>query len=140
MNDFATRIVCVDDEQTMRSLVRASLENAGFDGALATCGSAKEFLRRYRELQPDLILLDLLMPEMDGLEMLNFMAKDPEIEDIPVIMVTAVKKLVMTPEYKKLGVIGVVHKPFEPQNLLEIVQEIWSEDRADGNEETEPED
>ena len=134
MDNTPERIVCIDDEQSMRTLMRDALENAGFEGALATCMSGEEFLNRFHELQPDLILLDLLMPEMDGLEMLRILKDEPDFDNMRVVMVTGVKKLVMTPEYKRLGVIGIIHKPFETSTLLKNIQDIWGAYKAEDTE------
>ena len=120
------RIVYVDDDFDIRQIVRASFEMED-DGKLvvATCGSGSELISRLRELQPNLILLDLHMPEMDGPDVIDALRKNKDGEDVPIIFLTGDTKLVMEAHYKSLGVIGIIYKPFEPDQLLPEINKIW---------------
>ena len=127
MEKLPERIVYIDDDSQLRSLVRDVVEQQEFPGAFAICGSGDEFFKRLRVLQPQLILLDLHMPEMDGPDILEMMQRDPEAEGLPVIILTGVTDLSMLKVYEKLGVIGVIHKPFNSETLLDDNEKIWVE-------------
>ncbi len=127
MEKLPERIVYIDDDSQLRSLVRDVVEQQEFPGAFAICGSGDEFFKRLRVLQPQLILLDLHMPEMDGPDILEMMQRDPEAEGLPVIILTGVTDLSMLKVYEKLGVIGVIHKPFNSETLLDDIEKIWVE-------------
>lgn len=118
------RIVCVDDEQGIRVLVREYFENAGYTGMLASCSSGRELLDRFRVLQPDLILLDLRMPGMSGVDALEALRARPDGQDVKVIIVTAAEKVVMNEAYEHLGILGVIHKPFDGDQFFEQLYNI----------------
>lgn len=125
MTDFPKRFVYVDDDSDLRRVVRMVIEKIHPDIMLVTCGTGEELIRRLRELQPDLILLDLRMPDMNGPDVLHELRAREDGASIPVILVTSMTKLTMLDDYKELGVIGVIHKPFEVMNLNEIIAELW---------------
>ena len=116
-------VVCIEDEQEMIELVRLILARQKIEvhGALG----GREGLEKIAEVQPDLVLLDLMMPEMDGWEVYQKMKASPEMRDIPVIVVTAKAQSID----RVLGlhiarVDDYITKPFGPQNLLESVQRV----------------
>lgn len=116
-------VVCIEDEQEMIELVRLILSRQKIEvhGALG----GREGLEKIAELQPDLVLLDLMMPEMDGWEVYQKMKASPDMRDIPVIVVTAKAQSID----RVLGlhiarVDDYVTKPFGPQDLLESVQRV----------------
>lgn len=121
---FPERIVYVDDEQALRDLVRRSLEYGGFEGALVTCGSGKEFFDRLRELQPELLLLDLKMPDMNGVDILERLNAENVGEKIPVVILTGETQVAMQEYYQNLGVIGVIHKPFDLKTFAQVLGEM----------------
>lgn len=127
MEKLPERIAYIDDEQELRSLVRDVVEDQEFPGAFAICGSGDEFFKRVRVLQPQLVLLDLMMPEMNGVDVIEMMQRDTETQGLPVIFLTAVADLEMIKDYKKLGVIGVIHKPFNADTFLQDIEAIWVE-------------
>lgn len=122
-----SRIVYVDDDFDIRQIVRASFEKNDPDGktVLATCGSGQELLSRLRELQPNLILLDLHMPDMNGPDTLDFLRSNDDGKEVPVIFITGKTKVVMEEHYKSLGVIGIIYKPFNADTLPQDVLKIW---------------
>jgi len=116
-------VVCIEDEPEMIDLVRLILGRKGFDLVGAIGG--REGLATVRNLKPDLVLLDLMMPDMDGWEIYQQMKADDALKDIPVVVVTAKAQSID----KVLGlhiakVDGYVIKPFGPQELLESVNEV----------------
>ncbi len=112
-------VLVVDDEENIRTILAYNLQPHGFEVYQAENGL--KGLEIAREKIPDVIILDWMMPEMDGLEMLSELRKDEETKDIPVIMLTA--KGVMTDVGQALyrGADDYILKPFEPEELAEIV-------------------
>jgi DNA-binding response OmpR family regulator len=120
------RVVCIEDEPEMTDLVRLILGRKGFNVIGANGGI--EGLEVVRKEQPDLVLLDLMMPDMDGWEVYQQMKADTVLRDIPVVVVTAKAQSID----KVLGlhiakVDDYITKPFGPQELLESVEKIIGE-------------
>jgi two-component system response regulator VicR len=127
MNDTETKhILCIEDEPEMIDLIRLILGRRGFEVEGAAGG--KEGLEKIREKIPDLVLLDLMMPDMDGWEVYQQMKADEKTKDIPVIVVTAKAQSID----KVLGlhiakVDDYISKPFSPQDLLNSVDKVFGE-------------
>jgi two-component system, OmpR family, response regulator VicR len=123
MAEIKRTVVCVEDEPEIIDLIRLILGRKGFDLTGATGGL--EGLEAIRRVKPDLVLLDLMMPDMDGWEVYQQMKADPELKEIPVIVVTAKAQSID----KILGlhiakVDDYVTKPFGPQELLQSVERV----------------
>ena len=121
------KVLCIEDEKEMIDLMRLILERRGFDFVGAEGG--QEGLEKIRHEKPDLILLDLMMPGVDGWEVYRQLKADDELEDIPVIVVTAKAQSID----KVLGlhiarVEDYITKPFGPQELLESIHRVLGED------------
>jgi two-component system response regulator VicR len=117
------RVVCIEDEPEMIDLVRLILGRKGFDVIGANGGI--EGLEVVKAEKPDLVLLDLMMPDMDGWEVYQQLKADPVLSEIPVVVVTAKAQSID----KVLGlhiakVDDYITKPFGPQELLESVEKI----------------
>jgi len=117
------KVVCIEDEPEMIDLVKLILVRKGFD--LTGAMGGREGLEAVRRIKPDLVLLDLMMPDMDGWEVYQQMKADPDLKDIPVIVVTAKAQSID----KVLGlhiakVDDYVTKPFGPQELLKSVERV----------------
>jgi len=125
MNETNTkRILCIEDEPEMIDLIRLILGRRGFE-VLGAAGG-KEGLEKVREDPPDLVLLDLMMPDMDGWEVYQQMKADEKTKDIPVIVVTAKAQSID----KVLGlhiakVDDYIAKPFSPQDLMNSVDKVF---------------
>jgi DNA-binding response OmpR family regulator len=118
-------ILCIEDEPEMIDLIRLILERRGFNVQGAAGGT--EGIKKVRELRPDLVLLDLMMPDMDGWEVYQQMKANETTRDIPVIVVTAKAQSID----KVLGlhiakVDDYIAKPFSPQELLASVEKVFS--------------
>jgi len=118
-----TKILCVEDEPQMIDLIKLILETEGYEVLGAEGG--QEGLKLMRSEQPDLILLDLMMPEMDGGDVFHHMKEEVELRDIPVIVVTA--KAAPIDKVLWINVAKVddyVTKPFGPRELVESVEKV----------------
>lgn len=116
-------ILCIEDEPEMIELIRIILGKKGFEVEGAIGG--EEGLEKARAKKPDLILLDLMMPEMDGWEVYRQLKSDDELKDIPVIIVTARSQSID----KILGlhiakVDDYITKPFGPNELIESIKKV----------------
>ena len=124
MNDKAVkRILCIEDEQEMIDLIRLILGRRGFDVKGATGGM--EGLKMVRQDIPDLVLLDLMMPDLDGWEVYQQMKADDKTRGIPVIVVTAKAQnidRVLGMHIAKVD--DYITKPFSPQDLLNSVEKV----------------
>ena len=125
------KILVVDDEMDMRIYIATVLETGGYKPVITHEGN--EGIRKARDIRPDLIILDVMMPGEGGAEMYRQLKTDPELCDIPVIMLSAVKKasffhyLGMLNARLAIGVsvpAAYLEKPFEPEQLLETVQSV----------------
>jgi len=117
-------ILCIEDEPEMIDLIRLILGRRGFDVVGAAGG--KEGLEKVRQELPDLVLLDLMMPDMDGWEVYQQMKADEKTKNIPVIVITAKAQSID----KVLGlhiakVDDYIAKPFSPQELLSSVDKVF---------------
>ena len=123
MAEDRKKVVCIEDELEMIELVKLILGRNKFDVVGAVGG--QEGLDRISETKPDLVLLDLMMPEMDGWEVYQKMKASEDMRDIPVIVVTAKAQSID----RVLGlhiarVNDYITKPFGPQELLESVERV----------------
>lgn len=116
-------VLIIDDSSTMRKIVNRSLRQAGleFDTVLEA-GDGREALDILAGQKPDIILSDINMPNMDGLEFLKNKANDPSIKDIPIVMVTTEGgSQDMVEQAFTLGAAGCVKKPFTPDQVNEVL-------------------
>ena len=113
------RILYIEDEADLQWLVKYILESVGGFEVLV-CGSGAEGLRCVESFAPDLVLLDVMMPEMDGFVVLHELRARPENAALPVVFLTA--RTQEGDEYRALGADGVIAKPFEPGMLVEQVR------------------
>ncbi|MBE0428902.1 MAG: response regulator [Thermoleophilia bacterium] len=116
----AKQVMIVDDEASLRALVRANLEIDGFEVSEAVDGI--EAMKMMRESKPDLVLLDIMMPGKDGIEVLEEMAADSELRNIPIIMLTAKGEQEDLQKGVDLGARGHITKPFDPEQMVRTVK------------------
>ncbi len=125
------RILLVEDDPDIQTV--ASLALSGIGGfTVAVCGSAGEALRTAPGFGPDLILLDVMMPGMDGPTTLRALRAAPETAVTPVVFMTAKIQAQEVAHYRELGSLGVIAKPFEPETLADRVRELWKEHQSHG--------
>lgn len=119
------KVLYVEDEIDIQTIARISLEKiGGFN--LIICSSGKEAIDKVVEFAPDIILLDVMMPEMDGLETYRNIRYIPECINIPVVFMTARVQAHEIKNYLALGAIDVIAKPFSPMTLADQVKTIMS--------------
>ncbi len=124
MRQKLNRILLVEDEPDIRKIVQVSLQDIG-GFTLETCGSGHEALEITKVRKPDLMILDVMMPVMDGPDTLREIHKVYNLKDIPVIFLTAKVQPHEVEKYLELGVIGVISKPFDPITLPQQINDLW---------------
>ena len=121
-----TRILHVDDEPDIQAVTALALEVLG-GFTVESCGSGAEALERAESFRPDLIILDVMMPGMDGPATLQELRQRPSLAEVPVIFMTAKVQTQEVEHYLGLGASGVITKPFDPESLSGEVAAIWAE-------------
>ena len=119
------RILYVEDDPDIRAISMVALETIG-GFTVRACASGQKAIDVVLEFQPELLLLDVMMPAMDGPTTLRALHKVPGCEGIPGIFMTAKVQPLEVEEYKALGVIGVIAKPFDPLMLAAEIRSLWS--------------
>lgn len=114
-------VMVVDDDPILRAALRFKLEQAGYQ--VCAVGSGRELLAWLDLHKPDLILLDLMMPNMSGFEVLEYLRSDPALSSIPVVVVAAWAHGVTQARCMELGAAGFVAKPFSLRELTKTVEE-----------------
>ncbi len=118
------KILIVDDKLEVVELIAATLKGEGY--RLITASDGREALEKIGTEKPDLVLLDVIMPEMDGFEVLIEAKKDPKTKGIPIIMLTAEGQKSDKDKGIELGAEGYIIKPFSPSHLLIKIEEIMA--------------
>lgn len=116
------RILVVDDEKSIRLICRLNLQTAGFDTLEA--GDGVTALELARAERPDLVLLDVMLPEVDGWAVAEQLAADPKTREILILFLTARSELTDMSHGHEVGGIGYVTKPFDPVALTDTVAEV----------------
>jgi two-component system cell cycle response regulator len=114
---MATKILSVDDSRTIRMIVGRTFKP--YDCQICEAGNGEEGLAAAAREKPDLIILDVTMPVMDGVTMLGKLKEDPALKTIPVIMLTAESGRENVLQIAKLGVRDYLVKPFKEEQLIE---------------------
>lgn len=125
MNESALRkILYVEDEPDIQTIARLALEEiGGFDMQICTTGG--EAMEVAEEYGPDLIILDVMMPGMDGPTTLAELRKKPALRDVPALFMTAKVQPQELEQLRAQGAEEVIAKPFDPMTLADTVREIW---------------
>lgn len=118
------RILYVDDDLDIQAIAVMVLESIS-EFTVEVCSSGAEALARAVAFNPDIVLLDVMMPGMDGPETFTAFKKIPQFKNTPVVFVTAKVQPQETQGYLQLGAVAVIAKPFDPMTLADQVREIW---------------
>ena len=119
-----SKILYVEDEPDIQEVARMALETFG-GYTVETCSSGEEAMEKGPGFNPDLILMDVMMPGMDGPTTLQAMRETAEMKDTPVIFMTAKVMETELERFRELGAADVIPKPFDPVTLADQVKEIW---------------
>jgi two-component system, OmpR family, alkaline phosphatase synthesis response regulator PhoP len=118
------RVLIIDDEDDIREVAEATLELTEEQWEVRTAESGARGIASARASRPDVILLDVMMPDMDGPATFGALQNDPAMREIPVIFLTAKVQTADRRRFTQLGVRGVIAKPFDPLMLAKQVREI----------------
>jgi two-component system, OmpR family, alkaline phosphatase synthesis response regulator PhoP len=118
------KILSVDDEQDVTDLVQFNLTRAGYDVVTADCGHGA--LRAVELHHPDLILLDLMLPDIDGFGICEILRRSPETASIPIVILTAWATTDARSLGLELGALDYLTKPFSPRELTDRVRHLLS--------------
>jgi two-component system, OmpR family, response regulator len=119
------KILYVEDDPNIQELVSISLEDIG-GYKLRTCYTGKEALEEIDKFKPDLLLLDVMLPDMDGPTILKEIRKNSKYDEIPVIFISAHAQREDLIKYVELGAIGVIDKPFDPITISEAINSLYT--------------
>jgi CheY-like chemotaxis protein len=129
-DESAPRVLLVDDERAIRTICRVNLEGDGL--AVSEAADGSEALEEVRRERPSLVLLDVMMPSVDGWTVAEQLAADAETRDIPVVFLSARAADEDRRRAQELGAVGYVVKPFDPLGLAGTVRDVL--DRIAGGE------
>lgn len=118
------KILYVEDDPDIQAVARLALERMG-GFTVELCSSGQEAIERAPLFEPDLVLLDVMMPGMDGPSTHELLKKNPRTARIPVIYLTAKAQLHEIANYKERGALDVITKPFDPMTLCDQIKKIW---------------
>jgi CheY-like chemotaxis protein len=119
------RILYVEDEPDIQAVARLALERIG-GFMVETCGSGEEAMHKAPRFKPDLILLDVMMPGLDGPGTLQALRRLPGLAGVPVVFMTAKVQPEEVALLRSLGAIEVIAKPFDAMRLSQMVQAAWT--------------
>ena len=118
-------VLVVEDNADIRTIVKMALEKVG-GLSVKACSSGAEALTTIAQFSPQLVLLDVMMPDMDGPTVLKRMRELPEAADIAVLFLTAKTTTQEIQMLQGLGALDVIAKPFDPITLHQTVRRIWN--------------
>jgi two-component system chemotaxis response regulator CheY len=128
---MAYNVLIVDDSQTMRKVIRKSVILSGVElGECWEAGDGREALKTLHSHSINLILTDVNMPGMDGLELIRELQKEDSLRKIPVVLISSQKNEERFQEASALGVKGYLQKPFYPEALRDLLARIEGETRV----------
>jgi two-component system, OmpR family, phosphate regulon response regulator PhoB len=120
--DATPLVLLVDDESAIRTICRVNLETDGM--AVVEAMDGRDALERIRERRPELVLLDVMMPDVDGWEVAEQLAAVPETREIPVVFLSARAAREDRQRAQELGAVGYIIKPFDPLRLGAVVRDV----------------
>lgn len=119
------RICYVEDDEDIQRIVRLSLEKIG-KMTVEVVSDPMVAIERISAFKPELVMLDWMMPGMDGPTLFRKMRETPEVKDLPVVFITAKASQRELDELQSMGAAGTISKPFSPKDLPEQLRAIWS--------------
>ena len=116
------RVLVVDDDDVIRQLITVNLELEGFEVATAVDG--QDCLDKVKDVRPDVVTLDIMMPRLDGWEAASRLRADPETADVKVVLLSARAQEADLERGSRIGVDAYLTKPFDPDELIEVVRRL----------------
>ncbi|HEX8465675.1 MAG TPA: response regulator [Abditibacterium sp.] len=120
------RILMVEDDPDIQIVARLSLEAVG-QFTVSVCSGGEEALQIVQSFAPDLVLLDVMMPDMDGPTVLQRLRADAQTASLPVVFMTAKAQAQEVASYKGKGALAVISKPFDPMELPHLLTQVWAD-------------
>ena len=124
MSSDLKRILMVEDDPDIQTVAQFALEAVGGFN-VQVCGDGKSALEQTLAFEPDLILLDVMMPDMDGPAVLKALRANSHRANTPIVFMTAKVQPQEVAHYKELGALDVISKPFDPMTLSDTIAQIW---------------
>lgn len=122
MTDAQKKILVADDEEDIKMVLQMYLENNGYE--VVTAFDGLDAVSKIRDERPDLVLMDIMMPVIDGVEVTRQIKADETTKDIPVIMLTAAAQSSMVEKAMEAGACEYIAKPFEPEHVQQAIEKI----------------
>jgi DNA-binding response OmpR family regulator len=119
-NHMGAKILVADDSPTVRHLIMKFLDGEGYE--LVTTSDSANVVDLIDEINPDLVISDIMMPGMDGYTFLRHIRKEKKRESLPVIMMSTKKREVMEDLFVSYGISGYLQKPFEKEQLVALIE------------------
>jgi two-component system OmpR family response regulator len=119
-------ILCIDDEEDILQVAKLALEAVG-GFRVSLCRGSESAVEQALQVKPDLVLLDVMMPVMDGPATLKKLHEPGACPDLPVIFMTAKARPEELRAFLDLGAIGVLSKPFDPMTLPDQIRSLWNQ-------------
>ncbi|WP_419536437.1 response regulator [Endozoicomonas sp.] len=119
-------ILYAEDDEDIRSIVEISLQNFS-DLKLIVCNGGTDALKMADSGTPDMVLLDVMMPDVDGLTVLKSLKQREDYQNVPIVLMTAKVQKYEVEQFKALGAVDVIVKPFDPLTLSNQLTAIWSQ-------------
>jgi len=117
-----TRVLIVDDSATIRKVVRRVINQAGFViDSFSEAHNGRAALEQIREHTPSLVVTDINMPEMNGIELIEELKKDPALCGIPCVVISTEGTQEIIDQVLHLGIVGFIQKPFRPEELAPVL-------------------
>ena len=119
---MSAKVLAVDDDPTIQRLLQVNLEMEGYDVRLASDG--EEAVQAAQEFEPDIILLDIMMPKLDGWQVCEKLKADPTFAKTPIVFLSARAQDADVDKGLELGAEAYITKPFDPIDLIDLVEEL----------------
>ncbi|MDX6287527.1 MAG: hypothetical protein QOG53_3012 [Frankiales bacterium] len=128
VSDQPVRVLVVDDDEVIRQLITVNLELEGFDVHTAVDG--QDCLDKIKDIAPDVVTLDVMMPRLDGWETAARLREDPSLGHVRVVLLSARAQEADVERGSRIGVDAYLTKPFDPDDLVDTVRRLGEERRA----------
>jgi DNA-binding response OmpR family regulator len=128
---MTTKILLADDSVTIQKVVELTFSDKNYE--VTTVGDGESAIRMAREKRPDIILLDVIMPGMDGYEVCSVLKQDAELKAVPVLLLTGTFEVFDTERSQRVGADGYITKPFESQELIARVRRLVSQHQTEAS-------